>query len=132
MISVTINREWRPFTGRFGGFRTVALVEVFGHWRRSMNEISKYAIPMDQETIRKLQRSKGTRTGRIPGAPDRREIQFLRNSGRPWIGTFKGDLREFRRLAEYWREGYNFLRWRKAYRDDPEPITRKYRRRQDP
>jgi hypothetical protein len=65
-------------------------------------------------------------------SPGRREIQFLDNSGRPWIRTLKGDLKEFSRLVEYWREGYNFLRWRKAYQDDPEPITRKYRRRQGP
>jgi hypothetical protein len=65
-------------------------------------------------------------------SPGRQEIQFLDNSGRPWIRTLRGDLKEFHQLVEYWREGYNFLRWRKAYRDDPEPITRKYRRRKGP
>lgn len=34
----------------------------------------------------------------------RREVQFLDNSGRAWIRTLRGDLKEFPRFAEWWCE----------------------------
>lgn len=45
----------------------------------------------------------------------RREIQFLDNSGRPWIRTLRGELKELRRLAEWSREVVPFRLSYRAY-----------------
>lgn len=54
----------------------------------------------------------------------RREIQFLDNSGRPWIRTLRGDLKELRRLAEWWREAVPFRLSYRAYERTEQKILR--------
>lgn len=34
----------------------------------------------------------------------RRQVHFFDNSGRPWIRTLRGDLKELHRFKEWWRE----------------------------
>jgi hypothetical protein len=45
----------------------------------------------------------------------RREVQFCDNSGRPWIRTLRGDLKELHRLVEWWREVKPFRPSFRAY-----------------
>lgn len=62
----------------------------------------------------------------------RREMQFLDNSGRIWIRTLRGDLKEARPIVDWWHETYGVWRGRKAFREDMDRILSEHRRREDP
>lgn len=70
------------------------------------------------------------REGGYP-SKSRREIQFRDNSGRPWIRTLRGDLKEVRPLVDWWYETYYYWRGRKAFREDMERIMSEVRSRED-
>lgn len=55
------------------------------------------------------------REGRYP-SKSRRAVQFLDNSGRPWIRSLKGDLKEVRAIEEWWRESVGFRLKHRAYK----------------
>jgi hypothetical protein len=59
----------------------------------------------------------------------RREVQFLDNSGRSWIRTLRGDLKELRPLLDWWKT-YSDWRGRKANQEEWASIMSEVRRRE--